>query len=447
NQPILEPQVSTLRQHSLLYTGVDIGSTTIKIILLDEYKKIIYTYYNRHNAEIDKVLINVLKEIKQKFGQAELKLNITGSAGMGLSETINLPFVQEVVASATAGRYFYPDISSLVDIGGEDSKLVFFNGKHIDIRMNGSCAGGTGAFIDQMISLLDISGAELNKLAAASKNIYTIASRCGVFAKTDVQNLIAAQVSKEDIAASIFDAVAVQIISALSRGKDISPRVLFTGGPLHFYSQLRHAMIRRLSLNDNDTVLPEYAHVFPALGAALDKPENNFRININRLIKKISADREHLILDTPLLDPLFENKTELQEWRRKKNQQVTNFKHIKEAAGKELYIGIDSGSTTSKIVVIDKNGHIFFQYYVSNHGDPVEAIVSGLKKLKLSARDNNINLNIKHTAVTGYGEDLIKAAFNIDIGLVETLAHYHAACHFNKKVSFVLDIGGQDMKA
>jgi predicted CoA-substrate-specific enzyme activase len=448
--------------NTFFHVGIDIGSTTIKIVFTNEQGDIIYSDYQRHNADI----INSIQIVFNKaiiFFQANnpdcdinISIVITGSAGMGISEKFNIPFIQEVVAAAEVIKHKYHDINTLIDIGGEDAKMIFFNdGKVPDIRMNGSCAGGTGAFIDQMASLLGISPIEINELASKYTNIYPIASRCGVFTKTDIQNLIAKNVKREDISASIFNAVAMQTITSLARGYDIKPKVFFCGGPFSFLPELVKFFAKQLKLNENDCVISPNAQFIPAWGCAIyDDTELiqktiRFETKLSDFISTIENFKQPLNINmNERLKPLFDNKKEFLEWKAAKDSyqiEILNVVNIDENS--KYYIGIDSGSTTTKIVIIDENEKIVFSYYVKSNGKPLEAVQAGFNVFYDEIKNAGKNIHIAKSAVTGYGEDLVKAAYNIDYGIVETIAHYTAAKKFLPNVSFILDIGGQDMKA
>ena len=432
--------------------GIDIGSTTLKIVFTDN-GNIVFSDYQRHNADILNSLTNSFLKAEKELGNSNVSILITGSAGMGVAEKFHIPFKQEVLAAAEVIKQKYSGIKTLIDIGGEDAKMIFFvDGKVPDIRMNGSCAGGTGAFIDQVASLLGIEPLEINTLAANYKNIYPIASRCGVFTKTDIQNLIAKNVSREDIAASVFNAVAMQTITSLARGYDIVPKVFFCGGPLTFLTELPKFFMSKLNLKEEDCVMSEHSQYIPAWGCAIYEPTGNER----RLETNIS-DFLHLIQNyggfntdnyTERLDILFKDAKDFNAWNTEKEKNKIKILDVNEIdANDEFYCGIDSGSTTTKIVVINSNEDIVFSYYNRNKGKPLETIVEGFLQLQQALTNANKTIKITKSAVTGYGEDLVKTAFNIDYGIVETIAHYTAARKFKENVSFILDIGGQDMKA
>ncbi|WP_195662310.1 acyl-CoA dehydratase activase [Bacteroides congonensis] len=428
--------------------GLDIGSTTAKMVVLDKNETmVLFSGYKRHQAKIQECLLAFLHQIKKQLGDIPLSFHITGSVGMGISEKCALSFVQEVVAATNYVHRNYPHTSTMIDIGGEDAKVVFFqDGQATDLRMNGNCAGGTGAFIDQMAILLGVSIEELNDLALRSTQIYPIASRCGVFCKTDIQNLIAKNISKEDIAASIFHAVAVQTTVTLARGCNITPPVLLCGGPLTFIPALRKAFANYLKLSqETDFILPEKGNLIPAWGAALAESDDEtmlLSVLINRLESKLS-------ITSPFqsnLSPIFNNEQEYESWKKEKEQYKIEYATLQPGL-QEATIGIDSGSTTTKIVVLDNDNRILYSYYHDNNGNPIKTVENGLQKLAEECRKRGTVLKIKGGCSTGYGEDLIKAAFRMDAGIIETIAHYAAAKHISKDVSFILDIGGQDMKA
>ena len=427
--------------------GIDIGSTTAKVIIFDSEGKIVFHKYGKHNTYVYKTLIDTLKDAFQLLGNIRLKAAITGTAGMGISERNNIKFSQEVIAATNVVNQKYKEVSTLIDIGGEDTKMIFFQeGKSPDIRMNGNCAGGTGAFIEQMASLLNVKIEDMNSLAEKSTNHYPIASRCGVFAKTDIQNLLARKVEKQDIAASIFHAVGIQTMNTLSRGFEVKPKVMFIGGPLTFMPELRKKMLLAMNLTEEDVILPEYSEYFPAQGAALEA-EGDFLLE--ELIKDFEKSKDIKTQKKDSLPYLFKDEEDYNNWL--KNRHIVNPKEmsLEEYQGKQLYLGIDSGSTTSKVVIMGDNNELLFSKYMNNAGNTLEKIHGALKSFYQENKETLLkkNLNITASAVTGYGEDLVKAAIGIDYGIVETLAHFSAAKYLNPKVDFIMDIGGQDMKA
>ena len=427
--------------------GLDIGSTTAKIIVLDKSERNVLFYkYERHQAKVQECLLAFFHQLKEQMGDVTLSINITGSVGMGIAEKYSLPFVQEVVTAAQYIRQNHPGISSMIDIGGEDAKVVFFqNNQATDLRMNGNCAGGTGAFIDQMAILLGVSMDELNGLALRATRVHPIASRCGVFCKTDIQNLIAKNIPKEDIAASIFHAVTVQTIVTLAHGCDIVAPILLCGGPLTFIPALRKSFANYLQLSEeNDFLLPEKSNLIPAWGAAL--AENSRKMKITELTGLLENLSEKAYQPQNSLPPFFKDETEYLQWKDRLAQYDVQRTELTSGI-QQATIGIDSGSTTTKIVVLDENNRILYSYYHDNKGNPIKAVEEGLQKLHKECQEKGTILQIKGGCSTGYGEDLIKAAFQMDAGIIETIAHYMAAKHINKDVSFILDIGGQDMKA
>ena len=429
------------------------GSTTTKVVALDADNHVVFRKYVRHLARTFESVIEELSELKARIGEtSEVSLRITGSIGMGIAERVGLPFVQEVVAASKCIQAKYPDVRSMIDIGGEDAKVVFFHhGEARDLRMNGQCAGGTGAFIDQMAIILGCSVDELNELALRATQVYPIASRCGVFCKTDIQNLIAKNVSREDIAASIFRAVAVQTVMTLAHGCEIERPLLFCGGPLTYIPALRKAFIDYMHLDEQEIVLPEHGTLLPAEGAALAVVPSEEFIPIAALIEKLREAYDYQAwldrmsrskLPTNDLDRLIADAKPLEQ----------NLGEVEAESGKDVtvldaFLGIDSGSTTTKIVVLSTEGRIIYDYYVPNGGNPILAVEEGLKRLNAQLASSNAHMRILGSGSTGYGEDLIKAAFQLDHGIIETIAHFLSAHHIDPEVSFILDIGGQDMKS
>lgn len=427
--------------------GIDIGSTTLKAVMVDtDSGRIVQDTYRRHQTRVKECLHDCLLTIQKKFGDTELSVCLTGSVGMGIAERWSLPFVQEVVAATHYIKTYHPDVSTMIDIGGEDAKMVFFSqGQPSDLRMNGNCAGGTGAFIDQMAILLNVSPDELGALAENATQIYPIASRCGVFCKTDIQNLIARNASRADIAASIFRAVAVQTITTLAHGHEIKAPVMLCGGPLTFIPALRKAFADYLHLSPADFILPEKAHLIPAWGAAMY--ENGQLLTVSNFIQRLDNDfiRKDTVANTHLA-PVFDNREEYDAWKEHMSHHAVERAPLPTGTA-TAFLGIDSGSTTTKIVALDAEGRMFFSHYRNNEGNPVKAVEEGLKELSDRCREHGTALRIAGSCSTGYGEDLIKAAFSMNTGIVETMAHYMAARSIDEEVSFVLDIGGQDMKA
>ncbi|MDR2962660.1 MAG: acyl-CoA dehydratase activase [Bacteroidales bacterium] len=425
--------------------GIDIGSTTAKAVVTNDTGDIIFSVYKRHKALIVESLLDILRSIRAEFPQTQdFRICFTGSAGMGVAEQHAFPFVQEVIAASEVIQTYYPATKTLIDIGGEDAKIIFYEAdKAPDIRMNGSCAGGTGAFIDQIASLLNIETSELHELAAQSTQLYTIASRCGVFAKTDVQNLIARKVPIADIAASAFYAVSLQVINALSRGVDIQPQVLFIGGPLTYIPALRHTLQKQLHCSNEEAILPKNSHVFPAWGAAIEAQKHS-AFSLEHILACVQKSSNSIAKNR--LAPLFQSAEDFAQWKRTQN--ILPVPAHAEPAKQEhinVFLGIDSGSTTTKVVLLNAKGELIASHYDTNKGNPIQAAITGLEQCVTSL--NCTKITILRSAVTGYGEDLLKAAFSIDESIVETIAHTTAAQKIAPNVSFIMDIGGQDMKA
>ena len=497
--------------HETYRIGLDIGSTTLKTVALNCKGQIVYSCYRRHNAQIQECLTECLREAAEQIGDnAAVELCMTGSIGMGVAEKCEIPFIQEVVAATRYVKDTCPQISSMIDIGGEDAKVVIFkDGKPVELRMNGNCAGGTGAFIDQMAILMGAEVSELNELALNATHVYPIASRCGVFCKTDVQNLIAKNATREDIAKSIFHAVVVQTVTTLAHGQEIAAPLLFVGGPLTFIPALRNAFKEYLKFTDDDCIVPENSQLIPATGAALsalagdregtplqrqttgdhegtplqrqtagdregtplqrpiagDHEGRPYRdeecgvkseesschavLTIDEWISSINeklSNRSGAIIDS--LQSLFSSEDEYRVWQLGKDTYRMNVAQWKDDSVQDITLGIDSGSTTTKIVALDaKTGNLLYSWYASNAGNPINAVEKGLKGLMQESQKHNTIINVTGSQSTGYGEDLIRVAFGLDGGIVETMAHYMAARHICPDVSFILDIGGQDMKA
>lgn len=420
--------------------GIDVGSTTIKVVALDSYNKVIYNDYRRHFSDIKNTLIDSLEECFKKIGNFDLKITVTGSGGIGVAQWLQCDFQQEVIACTRAVEEFINKTDVVIELGGEDAKITYLKGG-IDQRMNGTCAGGTGAFIDQMAILLNTDAQGLNILARDAENIYPIASRCGVFAKTDIQPLINEGAKKSDIAVSIFQAVVDQTISGLACGKPIRGKVTFLGGPLHFLDSLRERFIKTLNLKEGEYFAPENSEIYVALGAAI-LSENNEIISSKELIKKLNSISEKEIEDN-FLEPLFKNDKEYFDFKKRHDSSVVPKSDLKTYKG-NIFLGIDVGSTTTKAVVLGKNGELLYSSYNNNEGSPLNKTLEILKELYILI---NKDTRIAKATVTGYGEGLIKAALGIDIGEIETICHFRGAKEFMPNVEFILDIGGQDMKA
>ncbi|MFZ5975273.1 MAG: acyl-CoA dehydratase activase-related protein [Bacillota bacterium] len=426
------------------YLGLDIGSTTVKAVILDESGEIKFSEYRRHFSNVRVSACEVLERAFRELGNIKVKMAVTGSGGLSFSKIMEVPFIQEVIAVAKNVERFIPQTDVAIELGGEDAKITYF-GHSTEQRMNGACAGGTGAFIDQMALLLQTDAIGLDRLAGKSRVVYPIASRCGVFAKTDIQSLLNQGATKEDIAASIFQAVVNQTISGLACGRPIRGNVAFLGGPLYFLPQLRKRFIETLKLTDEQAVMPDNAQFYAALGTAYmvkDNPGEKY-VALADVLKHLQELRAEDALDANILRPLFKDECELEEFRNRHAQAAVKRANLAEYSG-EAYLGIDAGSTTTKAVLISEDGSLLYSCYESNNGEPVEICVRMLKDLYARLPEG---VRIVHAAVTGYGEDLLKAAIRADVGEVETMAHYKAAAEFLPGVEFILDIGGQDMKA
>ncbi len=428
--------------------GVDVGSTTAKIAILDRDNQLVFSAYQRHNAETLRTLLSMLGGAALQLGDVSVDLLVTGSAGMGICEQFDLPFIQEVVASAEVVSQLYPDVKTLIDIGGEDAKMIFFKTKdRPDIRMNGSCAGGTGAFIDEMATLLNVPVSELDQLASQQSMIYPMASRCGVFAKTDLQNLLSRDIPKEDVAASVFHAVVLQTLASLSRGYDPKSLILFSGGPLTFLPALRNAFMKALDVGVDDVLEIENAQLLPAIGAALANSSTKRTYYLSALIDLLKSLQSQASTTQNRLPVLFHDAEAFQRWESARTQRKIEQVDIAHLDGGNLFLGVDSGSTTTKLILIDDRGRVAFRHYANNRGNAIKAVQDGLKEMRARFEEAGKHPGIAKSIVTGYGEDLIRAAYGFDGGMVETLAHFRAAKAFDENVSFILDIGGQDMKA
>lgn len=422
-------------QHLL---GIDVGSTTVKAVLTDSNLNIQYKRYERHNARVREILLEILRELHENFGSITVKAAVTGSAGLGISQRTKLPFVQEVVSSTTAISRMLPDTDSAIELGGEDAKIIFF-GRVPEQRMNGTCAGGTGAFIDQMATLMNVTVDELNDLAENYEKIYPIASRCGVFAKSDIQPLLNQGARREDVAASILQAVVNQTIGGLSQGRRISGNVAFLGGPLAFISQLRRRFVETLELSEENAYFPKNAEYFVAIGCAAEA-ELFDKQTVDDIIRKLEDIDD--ARQTETLEPLFKSGEEYNEFL------VRHGKASVPKADPERYegiawLGIDAGSTTTKLVLLTDDCRLLYSYYAPNRGSPVEVLRDELLQVRILCGDR---VRIAGAAVTGYGEELMVNAFGADHGIVETMAHYQAARFFEPDVDYIIDIGGQDMK-
>ncbi|WP_034500523.1 2-hydroxyacyl-CoA dehydratase [Butyrivibrio hungatei] len=420
--------------------GIDIGSTTVKVALLDKERNIIFSDYKRHFANIQETLAELLVEASKKSGNVLLHPVITGSGGLTLAKHLDVPFVQEVIAVSTSLKTLAPKTDVAIELGGEDAKIIYFEDGNVEQRMNGICAGGTGSFIDQMASLLQTDASGLNKYAKNYNSLYTIAARCGVFAKSDIQPLINEGATKEDLAASIFQAVVNQTISGLACGKPIRGHVAFLGGPLHFLDQLKAAFIRTLNLDEEHTIETDNSHLFAAIGSALNADEK-VCYEMDEMVKKLS---HKIVMDAEVsrLDPLFENEDEYKKFRARQDQYKVKTRKLDDYKG-NAFLGIDAGSTTTKCALISEDGDLLYSFYSSNNGSPLKTAISSIQEIyKLMPE----GVKISRACSTGYGEALLKSALLLDDGEVETIAHYNAAAFFDPKVDCILDIGGQDMK-
>jgi len=419
--------------------GIDIGSTTVKLVVLDENNEIIYGEYHRHHANTQSTLKGLLCDARDRLGECMLKLCITGSGSINLGKAMGISFVQEVVAVASALKSAAPQTDVAIELGGEDAKIIYFKGG-LEERMNGVCAGGTGSFIDQMAALLQTDASGLNEAAKEYKQIYPIAARCGVFAKTDIQPLINEGATKADLAASIFQAVVNQTISGLACGKPIRGCVAFLGGPLHFLTELKAAFIRTLKLTDETTVDPENSHLFAAMGAALEAAEENGK-SLSDLIALLEKGVQGSF-EMPRVQPLFRDRMEYDEFCERHSKAVVTKKELSDYKG-NCFLGIDAGSTTTKLVLIGEKGELLYRFYANNQGNPILTAQHAVLELKEKL---GAECKIVRSCSTGYGEALLKSAFSLDEGVVETIAHCTAASFFDPNVDCVLDIGGQDMK-
>ena len=420
--------------------GIDIGSTTVKIAILDEEKNLLFSDYERHFANIQETLSSLLKKAHDALGELTVHPMITGSGGLTLAKHLGVPFVQEVISVSTALQHYAPQTDVAIELGGEDAKIIYFEGGNVEQRMNGICAGGTGSFIDQMASLLQTDATGLNEYAKNYKALYTIAARCGVFAKTDIQPLINEGATKEDLSASIFQAVVNQTISGLACGKPIRGHVAFLGGPLHFLSELKASFIRTLKLDDEHAITPENSHLFAAIGSALNY-DKKVSISLSALVKKLSSNIK-LEFEVARLEPLFATKEDYQAFTERQNQYSVAKKDFSTYEG-NCFLGIDAGSTTTKAALVGEDGSLLYSFYSSNNGSPLKTAIRAVQEIYSQMPDT---ARIVYSCSTGYGEALIKAGLMLDEGEVETISHYYAASFFDPKVDCILDIGGQDMK-
>lgn len=446
-------------RESFYRVGLDVGSTTAKIAVLDEEDHLVYSRYERHNAKVRELVTSYFDEIRSRLGDIRMGLCVTGSVGMATADSLGAEFVQEVVAATVFARNRYPQAKALIDIGGEDAKVVFFNGKSMELRMNGNCAGGTGAFIDQMSVLMGCDNNKMSDLAMQATHIYPMAARCGVFAKTDIQNLMSRNLPETDIAASIFHSIAVQTVTTLSHGCDFQAPILLCGGPLTFLPALRRAFADYLNMQLSDFIVLEEGNLIPALGCAIRSGKAQ-PVTLSQIKEQITNSGNPAASSCPScahvgqveeeLSPLFASEAEHAAWLKAKERYATPV-YAMHQGREDVVIGIDSGSTTTKIIAVrafgPAAGQIVFTDYSMNLGNPIRAVEEGLRRLQAKAAETDTDLHIVSSCSTGYGEELIKAAFNLDSGIIETMAHYRAAARLMPNVSFILDIGGQDMKA
>ena len=419
--------------------GIDIGSTTVKVSIIEDGGKLLFADYKRHFANIQETLADLLREGEEKLGALTVEPVITGSGGLTLSKHLGIPFVQEVVAVATSLKDYAPQTDVAIELGGEDAKIIYFTGG-IDQRMNGICAGGTGSFIDQMASLLQTDASGLNEYAKNYKAIYPIAARCGVFAKTDIQPLINEGATKEDLSASIFQAVVNQTISGLACGKPIRGNVAFLGGPLHFLSELRAAFIRTLNLGTDQIIAPDHSHLFAAIGAAMNSDPKT-TASLHDLIERLSHGIK-MDFEVKRMEPLFTDEADYEKFRTRHASHDVKKGDLATYEG-NCYLGIDAGSTTTKVALVGEDGSLLYRFYSNNNGSPLATAIRAMQEIHDQLPEN---AQIAYSCSTGYGEALLKSALMLDEGEVETISHYYAAAAFEPDVDCILDIGGQDMK-
>lgn len=429
-----------MERQNLHKLGIDIGSTTVKIAILNENNELLFADYERHFANIRETLSDLMEKAQDALGNLRLEPVITGSGGLTLAKHLGIPFVQEVISVSTALQDYAPQTDVAIELGGEDAKIIYFEGGNVEQRMNGICAGGTGSFIDQMASLLQTDATGLNTYAKGYQALYPIAARCGVFAKSDIQPLINEGASKEDLSASIFQAVVNQTISGLACGKPIRGHVAFLGGPLHFLSELKEAFIRTLKLDEEHTIAPEHSHLFAAIGSALNStPE--VALELGCILDKLSSDF-HMEFEVERMEPLFASPADYDAFEKRHDLHHVVTGDLSTYKG-NCYLGIDAGSTTTKVALVGEDGSLLYSFYSSNNGNPLATATIAIREIYDLLPEQAA---IVHSCSTGYGEALLKAAFMLDEGEVETVAHYYAAAFFNPEVDCILDIGGQDMK-
>lgn len=419
--------------------GIDIGSTTVKTAILDESGAIVFSAYERHFANIQETLKNIISQANEALGDIEIAPMITGSGGLTIATHLDIPFVQEVVSVATSLKDFAPQTDVAIELGGEDAKIIYFTGG-IEQRMNGICAGGTGSFIDQMATLLKTDAAGLNEYAKDYKAIYPIAARCGVFAKSDIQPLINEGATREDLSASIFQAVVNQTISGLACGKPIRGNVAFLGGPLHFLSELRAAFIRTLNLSEEQVIAPDHSHLFAAIGAAMNA-ESTAPVPLAELVNRLAGGIK-MDFEVNRMEPLFESAEDYREFTERHSSHDVQKADLASYEG-DCYLGIDAGSTTTKAALVSEDGALLYRFYSNNNGSPLATAIRAMREINEQLPPK---ARIAWSCSTGYGEALLKSALMLDEGEVETISHYYAAAAFEPSVDCILDIGGQDMK-
>ena len=420
--------------------GIDIGSTTVKVAILNQEHEVLFSDYQRHFADIKGTLARLIADAKAKLGNLDIQTTITGSGGLAIGTILNIPFSQEVVCVTDAIQFYAPQTDVTIELGGEDAKIIYLtNG--IEQRMNGVCAGGTGSFIDQMASLLQTDAAGLNEYAKHYDTLYPIAARCGVFAKTDIQPLINEGATKENLAASIYQAVVNQTISGLACGKPIRGNVAFLGGPLHFQSELKQAFVRNLHLTEEQTIAPDNSHLFAAIGAALNAEHTDNHTSLQALEDQLNSGIE-IEMEVDRMNPLFHNQAEYDEFQERHSRYQVKKKDLSSYQG-NCFLGIDAGSTTTKVALVGEDGSLLYSFYSSNNGSPLNTSIHAIQDIYSKLPEG---AKIVRACSTGYGEALIKSALMLDDGEVETIAHYTAAAFFEPEVDCILDIGGQDMK-
>lgn len=429
-----------MSQKDIYTLGIDIGSTTVKIAILDENNDVAFSDYERHYANIQETLSDLLGRAIYKLGPVHASPVITGSGGLTLAKHLGVPFVQEVIAVSTALQDYAPQTDVAIELGGEDAKIIYFEGGNVEQRMNGVCAGGTGSFIDQMASLLQTDASGLNEYAKNYKSLYSIAARCGVFAKSDIQPLINDGASKEDLAASIFQAVVNQTISGLACGKPIRGHVAFLGGPLHFLSELKEAFVRTLKLDNEHTIAPGHSHLFAAIGSALNS-KKDLDVSLQQMQQRLEG-KIKMDFEVDRMEPLFASEADYHAFEERHAKHQVPVKDLESYRGK-AFLGIDAGSTTTKAALVGEDGTLLYSFYHNNEGDPLGTTITAIKDIYSKLPEG---VEIVHSCSTGYGEALIKSALLLDEGEVETVSHYYAASFFEPDVDCILDIGGQDMK-